>query len=114
MTGTTKVNTTVAAIRTEYSSDVMISFWHGDQFYSPNGTPIYQSVSILYDENNYSEIQRDLLFVRLLFEHNFNQGLTLAFRFEPLYDFKNVRFDHMEGLYLRYRTDFTLNRKNRP
>ncbi len=94
--------------------DIMISYWHGDQFYSPNGTPIYQSVSFVYNENNYTEIRRDLIFIRLLFEHNFNHGLTLAFRFEPLYDFNTNRFDHIEGLYLRYRTDFTLNRRKKP
>lgn len=94
--------------------DIMISYWHGNQFYSPNGTPLYQSVSFDFIRDGYIEKLRDLIFTRLLFEHDFQHGLTLAFRFEPVYDLNNNHFDHSEGLYLQFRTDWILNRKKKP
>jgi hypothetical protein len=94
--------------------DLMLSYWHGNQFYAPNGSPLYQSVSFDFSNDSYVEELRDLVFARFLFEHDFHHGLTLAFRFEPVYDLNNNHFDHYEGLYLRYRTDWILNRKKKP
>ncbi|MBS0000309.1 MAG: hypothetical protein KFF73_15110 [Cyclobacteriaceae bacterium] len=91
--------------------ELMLSYWHGDQFYAPYGSPLYQSVFFDPDNTAETQNQRDLLFIRLLFEHEFGHGLTLAFRFEPVFDFNKGHFDHSEGLYLRYRTDFLLHRK---
>ena len=93
---------------------LLMSYWHGNQFYAPNGGPLYQSLSFDYANDNYLEFQRDLLFMRVLFEHEFRGGLTLAFRFEPVFDFNNNHFDHSEGLYLRFRMDRVLNRKRKP
>jgi hypothetical protein len=94
--------------------DLMFSYWHGNQFFAPNGTPIYQSVSFDYANNGYTENSRELLFFRFLYEHDFLHGLTLGLRFEPLVDLNNNLFEHSEALYLRYRTDFILNRRKKP
>jgi hypothetical protein len=93
--------------------DVMISYWNGNKFFAPQGTPIYQSISMDYMNNGYTEEQRKLLFLRFMYEHDFTGGLSLAFRFEPLYDFGNSNLDHMEVLFLRYKTDFLLNKRKR-
>ena len=94
--------------------DLMVSYWHGNQFYAPDGGPLYQSVSYDYANDGYMEIGRDLIFLRALVEHDFGHGLTLAFRFEPVYDLNNNHLDHSEGLYLRFRNDWVLNRKKKP
>jgi hypothetical protein len=94
--------------------DVMFSYWHGNQFYAPFGGPLYQSVFFIDENTPETQDQRDLLFLRLLFQHDLSGAVNLAFRFEPVYDIGNGQFDHSEGLYLRYRTDFLLNRKRKP
>jgi len=91
--------------------DIMFSYWKGDKFIAPQGTPIYQSIAMDYMQSGYTEEQRELLFIRFMFEHDFNAGLSLAFRFEPVYDFGMDKFDHMEVLFLRYKTDFLLNKR---
>ena len=91
--------------------DMMISYWHGNEYYSPNGGRLYRSVSWDYPVTGYTEEQRDLLFFRLMYERELTTGLTLAFRFEPMYDMKNQLMEHSESIYLRYNIDFLLNKK---
>lgn len=91
--------------------DLMISYWYGNQFIAHQGTPIYQSVSMDFIQSGYVEKERKLLFLRLMYERNLTRDLSLAFRFEPVYDFGSNKMDHMELLYLRYNTDFILNKK---
>ena len=93
--------------------DLTASYWKGNKFIAPQGTPIYQSVSLDYLTSGYTEDSRELFFVRLMYEHDFAGGLSLAFRFEPVYDFKNKDLDHMEMLFIRYKTDFLLNKKRK-
>ena len=84
------------------------TWWKGHQFYSPLGTPIYQSAAVEYPLNSYTEPDRSLLFLRLLYEMRLSAGLNLAFRFEPIYDLNNHHWDHSESLYLRFNTDWHL------
>lgn len=93
--------------------ELMISYWNGNKFIAPQGTPVYQSVAWDYSTSGYSEEDRELLFFRFMYEKNFKGGLSLAFRFEPVYDFGNSQLDHMEVLFLRYNTDFLLNKRKR-
>ncbi len=93
--------------------ELMISYWNGNKFIAPQGTPVYQSVAWDYSSSGYIEEDRELLFFRFMYEMDFNGGLSLAFRFEPVYDFGNSTLDHMEVLFLRYNTDFLLNKKRR-
>jgi len=93
--------------------ELMISYWNGNKFIAPQGTPIYQSVAWDYSSSGYIEEDRELLFFRFMYEQEFKGGLSLAFRFEPVYDFGNSKLDHMEVLFLRYKTDFLLNKRRR-
>jgi hypothetical protein len=93
--------------------EMMVSYWNGDKFIAPQGTPVYQSIAWDYSSSGYTEEIRELLFIRFMYEREFKGGLSLAFRFEPVYDFGNSSLDHMEVLFLRYNTDFLLNRKKR-
>lgn len=93
--------------------DLAFSYWKGNKFIAPQGTPIYQSIAMDYLNNGYAEEERELLFIRLMLEHDFKGGLSLAFRFEPVYDFSISKLDHMEVLFLRYKTDFLLNKRRK-
>ncbi len=91
--------------------ELILSYWNGHRFIAPQGTPIYQSVAWDYSSSGYTEEDRELLFLRVMYEQKFKGGLSLAFRFEPVYDFGNSNLDHMEVLFLRYNTDFLLNKR---
>jgi hypothetical protein len=80
---------------------LMVSYWQGNNFISPRGTPLYQSVSV--DKPGYTEKKRDLLFVRFLYQKELHSNLTLAARFEPVYDVNNSIFDFSYSMYLVYR-----------
>lgn len=88
--------------------DLILTYWYGHGFYAPIGTPVYQSVSFTYPLDNFSETDRSLLFFRVAYERKLTERLSLAFRFEPVYDLINSHWDHSESLYLRFRTDWHL------
>jgi hypothetical protein len=94
--------------------DLMVSYWNGEDYYAPFGGPLYGSVGWDYEITGTYQKERELLIGRVLLEHDLGDRLSLAFRFQPVYDIGNSLFEHMESLYLRYRTDFTLNRKRLP
>ncbi len=87
-------------------ADLNISYWKGHDFYSPIGTPMYQSLSLTYDQDHYTEPERDLLFFHLTLKTRLSGSLNLLFRFEPIYDLANNHWDHSESLYLRFNTDW--------
>ncbi len=88
--------------------NLYVSYWKGHDFYAPIGTPYYQSVSVTYAGDHYSEADRNLLFFRLCFQKKLSENLDLAFRFEPIYDLDNHILDHSESLYLRFNTSWHL------
>ncbi len=90
--------------------EMMLSYWKGEEFYSPVGSPVYLSSAIDYSQSFYHEDKRDLIIARVLYEKTLGEGLSLGFRFEPFYDLRNNEFEHTEALYLRFRTDFSLTR----
>ncbi len=91
--------------------DIMISYWNGDDYYAPYGSALYRSPAFDYEVSGYYEENRNLLIGRILYEKKLSGGMSLGIRFQPIYDINNQLFDHMESLFLRFRTDFILNRK---
>ncbi|HLF34622.1 MAG TPA: hypothetical protein VI583_10300 [Cyclobacteriaceae bacterium] len=88
--------------------DLNITYWEGNEFYSPLGTPIYQSVSSTYARDHYTEDTRSLIIARSSLELKLADGIKMLLRFEPVYDLSNRRLDHAESLYLRLTTDWHL------
>jgi hypothetical protein len=86
--------------------DVLTSYWHGHNFISFMGSPIFRSVS-LYNID-YTENLRELLFLRVQYRSKLYDGFYLSARFEPVYDLRNRKLDHALGLYLNYKTAFFL------
>lgn len=80
---------------------LMFSWFRGLDFYAKNGTYIYQSQS-----RNYPDLflrNRELLFLRLMYNRHLNDQLRLSARFEPFYDFYSGKVEFSYSLYLVYR-----------
>lgn len=77
---------------------LMLSYFNGHQFISPRGTPIYQSVSL--DKPGLTERDRELLFVRFIYQKRITGFLNLDARVEPVYDLRNKILDYSYSLYL--------------
>lgn len=80
---------------------LMLSYFNGNKFIAPRGTPLYQSVST--DKPGLTETKRELLFVRFIYQKKIFDQLELDARLEPVYDVKNKIFDYSYSLYLTYR-----------
>jgi hypothetical protein len=78
-----------------------VNYWNGNNYTSPMGGDLYQSVSRKFGNEDYTEKVRKLLIFRFVKEWDLVENLNLSFRFEPHYDLKNRIFEHSEGLYLR-------------
>ena len=89
----------------------MFSYWHGHNFIDPRGTRIYQSVSI--DNPTYTETNRRLLFIRLLYEKEIFTNFFLVARYEPFIDFNNKLNDYSYSVFITYRDQFTLGQLKR-
>ncbi len=80
---------------------MILSYWHGNNYNSPIGGDLFQSYSRKFGNENYIEKNRNLLIFRLIRDWRLADELNLSFRIEPHYDFNNRIFEHSEGLYLR-------------
>lgn len=78
-----------------------LNYWNGNNYISPMGGDLFQSVSRKFGNENYTEKVRKLLIFRFIKEWELVENLNLSFRFEPHFDLKNQIFEHSEGLYLR-------------
>lgn len=88
---------------------LMLSYWSGNQFIAPRGTPIYSSVS--FDVPGYTETDRQLLFVRIFYEKPVYEKLNLSLRAEPFYDLNNSTFDYSFSFYLTYAGSWNFGKK---
>jgi hypothetical protein len=86
--------------------DLMFSYWKGDKYISYNGTQIYQSASNYIP--GYAEKERELLFIRLLYEKQLVKDLFLNVRFEPFYSLTQKTTEFSYSIYFTYRHSFTL------
>ncbi|MFN8357110.1 MAG: hypothetical protein U0Y10_21830 [Spirosomataceae bacterium] len=91
--------------------DLMLSYWNGHNYASPIGGDLYQSLSQDFNQPTYTEPNRKLLIVRLIKEWPVLPNLWMSFRFEPYFDLNNGLFEHAEGLYLVYKGDWKLGKK---
>ncbi len=87
---------------------IMLSYWNGHQFIAPRGTSIYQSVSA--EGTGYTEKNRKLLFLRLLYEKEVYENFFLVVRYEPYWDLINKTSDYSYSVYISYREHFTLGK----
>jgi len=111
-----------------------IGYWYGDEYVSPRGDDMYQSVSVKTDihyENgilqevytNHTEPQRNLFLGRLSYQKELLTAINFGFKVNayfqnytsnptPLETSNLVRqqFDYSLGLFVSYKGDFKLNK----
>lgn len=90
--------------------NMMVSYWIADRYIAPRGSPIYQSVSL--DKPGLTQKQRELLFVRFIYQKPLANNLNISARFEPVYDLRSSIFDFSYSLYLSYSFSKALGRLN--
>lgn len=78
----------------------LLSYWYGQEFYSPKSGPLYNSTSI--EGQQITERVRELLFLRMVYTKEMHKGLQIDVRLEPYYDLQNLNFEYAFGLALRY------------
>lgn len=89
-------------VSTKYGN-FMLSYWEGNNYINLLGGDLYSSVSKI---SNYTETNRQLLFLRWMKDVKLSEQLTFTARIEPYYDFKNKLLEHNIGLYLNYNLNF--------
>jgi len=87
---------------------LILSYWKAQQFIAPRGTSIYQSVSI--DKPGLLLKNRELLFLRVVYQKKISEHLYIDARFEPLYNPAAAQLDYSYSLYFTYRHTFGVGR----
>ncbi len=87
---------------------IEMAYWQGTNFISPKGNTLMQSTSSVYPENNYTEKQRNLIFLTVKYENEIASHVRLLFSGEPYYDMKNKLLEYGIHLHLI----FTFNEVN--
>lgn len=95
--------------KSKHHVDLMLTYWSGADFYSSKGNPLYQNYSAIGE--SYAQKQRDLLFVRLLWDKKLFDNFYAHFRLEPYYDMEASLFEYSYSLFLTYRQNFLLRDK---
>lgn len=100
-------------LKTKYHINANVSYWKGYNYLAPRGGDLFQSMSSYYSQNPITEKQRNLLFIRLMYQKQIFDNFNVDVRFEPYIDLINQFFEHSYSIYLTYKKDFHLfNEKN--
>lgn len=86
----------------------MLSYWSGNKYVARKGTAIYQSVSL--DKPGLTQPNRQLLFLRFMYQKEIYPKLFLVARAEPVYEIKNSILDYSYSLYITYRQQIGLGK----
>lgn len=95
-------------IKSKYNISLMTSYWQGDYFMAPRGGYLYPSVSSIYGMGNYTEDNRKLLILRLMYQKEILPDLYVDVRFEPYKNINNNSIEFSYGVYFSYKKDFSL------
>lgn len=96
----------VAGLNYKYGQ-LMVGYWHADNFFALKGNPVFQSVSN-YKTGYYNQY-RDIGVVNIIFTRTFwDEQIKFNAGFEGYYDFPAGRFDYSYGMSLLFTPDFKL------
>lgn len=106
-----------AQLESRYHILLSAAYWKGKHFLSSRGGELFQSAASIYGKPGYTEANRELLFLRLMYQQKVFDVLNVDVRFEPYYDLRNQFLAYSYAVYLTYKYDFALTkltkRKNR-
>jgi len=95
-----------------FDTDLLISYWYCDNFYTDFGGFLYSSKSstVAYYPW-YSERIRELLFIRLSKKFKLDKGINLLLRAEPYYDMRSKWWEYSFGFYISIDEQIWLKRR---
>ncbi|QNP53952.1 hypothetical protein H9L05_10740 [Hymenobacter qilianensis] len=89
-------------------SNIMLSYWSGNGFVSPQGGRLYQSISSTVNNADFTQRRRELLILRMFSDFHLPGNVLLTTRFEPFYDFNRRQIEFSFGTYLNFNQEFFL------
>ncbi len=95
-------------LRSKWNISFLTSYWKGQHYIAPQGGKLYQSISSISGRGNYTEPERKLLFLNLLYEKEMFPGFFIDFRYTPYIDLQKDFMEHSFLLLFSYRKNFRL------
>jgi len=87
---------------------ITLGYWYANEYISPLGNPIFQSVS---DYKFYiEEPERQLLTVDLSYQDEIFDNINLGIRLQTYYDLISTKLDYSYGLYIIFNEEFFLKK----
>lgn len=86
----------------------LATYWNGDKYIAPLGAPIYQSITTLARYQNYTEPERNLLFLNLLYDKELFPNFFVYASISPYIDLKNGFLEHSFLILFSYKNNFRL------
>lgn len=103
--------------KTKYDISVSAAYWSAQNYIASRGGELFQCAATKYGKQGYTEPKRDLIFLRVLYQHKVFDVLDVDIRFEPYYHLKNQLLSYSYSVYFTYKNDFRLlkltNSKNK-
>jgi hypothetical protein len=99
-----------ASAMSKYNVNLSVGYWKGNGFVAEKGGYLYQSDASIYGKTGYIEKNRQLLFMRLLYQKRIFNGVTADVRLEPYYDLNNKELEFSHSIYLTYKKYFILTK----
>ena len=96
---------------TAYNTDVMFSYWYGNNYISDYGGYLYSSRSSAVYYSYIYRVQRSLLILRLTKRIRLADRVGLTLRAEPYYDFFQNLFEYSFGFYINLDERIWLKKK---
>lgn len=88
----------------------LATWWKGSTYIAPFGAPLYQSVSAIHGRENYTERERQLLFLNFIFEKELFENFFVDARVSPYFDLENGFMEHSFLIFLSYRNNFRIGK----
>ncbi len=94
-------------VTSKYDIGVSAGYWSGMNYLAPRGGDLFKSEASIYGQKGYTEPNRNLLFLRLLYQRRIFDALNVDVRFEPYFDLNNDYFAYSYSVYFTYKKDLT-------
>lgn len=97
-------------VKSKSNIGLQLTYWNGDQFIAPMGSPIYQSISTRPQYANYSEPERNLLLMNLFYDSELFKNFFVYASVYPYIDLKQGYLEHSFLIMFSYKNNFRLGK----
>ncbi|MBK7762544.1 MAG: hypothetical protein IPI46_04130 [Bacteroidetes bacterium] len=94
--------------KTKYDISLSAAYWSGNNYMAARGGELFQCAATSYGKPGYTEASRDLVLLRLLYQHRVFDALDVDVRFEPYYHLNKQLLSYSYSVYFTYKHDFSL------